>query len=439
MPAWAVAATILGAIGAVVTIAWCAWVAVRAFRHRHDPPLATKPDIDAVSEQIKVLEEQVSHPPEYLDGLPEAVNDTLRAAYQEARVLQLEGYQAQNAERHREAVEQFTRALPLAETDSQRAALHIVRGNSLDSIGDWSAAMDDYQAALRLSQDISPPEEANSARAAALGDLGLVYRRRGDLEQAEELQKQCLEINRRINNRSGEATAANNLGNVYADRGCLERAEEQYKQALEAYRRIREPLGQARALGNLGNVYSLRGDLKRAEEHYSQVLEICRPIDDRMDQANAFGNLGNVYYLRGDLKQAEEHYRQALELFRRISNPLGEAKQLGNLGGIYARRGDLDRAEEHQKQALGMFRRIEDPLGQANQLASLSLLAEQRGRPEEARRLLREALALYERMGAGGEGPDTVRAALRRLEEAGGEEKPRHRARKQKDQEPPAG
>jgi hypothetical protein len=42
-------------------------------------------------------------------------------------------------------------------------------------------------------------------------------------------------------------------------------------------------------------------------------------------------------------------------------------------------------------------------------------------------------------MGAGGEGPDTVRAALRRLEEAGEEKKPRRPARKQKDQEPPAG
>jgi hypothetical protein len=37
--------------------------------------------------------------------------------------------------------------------------------------------------------------------------------------------------------------------------------------------------------------------------------------------------------------------------------------------------------------------------------------------PDEARRLLTEALALYERIGAGGEGPDKVRAALRRLEE----------------------
>jgi hypothetical protein len=86
-----------------------------------------------------------------------------------------------------------------------------------------------------------------------------------------------------------------------------------------------------------------------------------------------------------------------------------------------------------------MDRRIGRRLGQAIALRNLGLLAQVRGDHKEARRHLTEALALYERMGAGGEGPDKVRAALRRLEEAGGEEKPRRRARKRKDKEPPAG
>jgi tetratricopeptide (TPR) repeat protein len=195
---------------------------------------------------------------------------------------------------------------------------------------------------------------------------------------------------------------------------------------------------------HIGISHYLSGRLVQAEGSYTQALRLFRVAADELGEAVALGNLGLVYYQRDDLDRAEEHHKQALEIDRRIDNPLGQAQDLGNLGNVYADRGDLDRgdldrAEEHYKKALEIFRRIDNPLGQANQLGNLGILAMQRGRPEEARRLLTEALALYERIGAGGQGPDTVRAALRRLEEAGGEEKPRRRTHKQKDQEPPAG
>jgi tetratricopeptide (TPR) repeat protein len=125
-----------------------------------------------------------------------------------------------------------------------------------------------------------------------------------------------------------------------------------------------------------------------------------------------------------------------------MDNPLGQANQLGNLGNVYRERGDLKRAEENYRKSLGIDRRIGHRLGEAIALRNLGLLAGEQGRAEEARGLLREALSLYERMGAGGEGPDKVRVSLRRLEEAGGQEKPR-RARKRRsgssDPDKPAG
>jgi tetratricopeptide (TPR) repeat protein len=354
---------------------------------------------------IERLEEKVDRLTEYLDGLPTASNKVLRAAYEEARRLQLEGYHAQRADKHREAIERFTRALALAETDSQRAALHILRGNSLHSVGDWSAATDDFKTALGLSKRISPAEEGDRAGAAALGSLGLVY----------------------------------------ADRGDLERAERYGREALQAYRRMDDPLGVADALGNLGNIYRKRGELCRAEEQYRQILDIHQQFPDPRSEASALTALGNVCLLRGRLEKAqehynraEEHYSRALNICRRIDYPLGQAYALMGLGSVQSDSEHPDGAEERYKQALEISRRIGYPLGRANALCNLGLLAARRGHREQARRLLAEALALYERMGAGGEGPDTVRAALRRLGEAG-EEKPRRRARKRKDQEPPAG
>jgi tetratricopeptide (TPR) repeat protein len=168
---------------------------------------------------------------------------------------------------------------------------------------------------------------------------------------------------------------------------------------------------------HIGISHYLSGRLVQADGGYAEALRFFRAAADDEGQAAALGNLGLVYADRGDLDRAEEHHKQALEIHRRIDNPLGQANQLGNLGNVYACRGDLDGAEEHHKQALEIHRRIDNPLGQAADLGNLGLLAERRRRIEEARRLLTEALALYERIGAAGEGPDVVRAALRGLEE----------------------
>ena len=312
----------------------------------------------------------------YVDGLPQAKDPALRAAFEEGRRLQDEGYEAQNAHKHREAIDRFTRALELAENDSQRAALRILRGNSYASISEYGEAEADYQETLKLGKNISPTEDAAQARAAALGNLGTVYADRGELDKAEEHHKQALEIDRETGNRLGEA----------AD------------------------------LNNLGTVYSRRGDLDIGEEHHKKALEIAREIGDREGEAITLGNLGVDYLQRGDLDKAEEHLKQALGIQRDIGDRLGEARQLSNLGGVYHHRGDLEKAEEHVKEALDIQREIGNRLNQADALANLGIVYRNRGQPKEARDHLQQAQAIYQEIGAGGPNVEIVRQALEELE-----------------------
>ena len=169
---------------------------------------------------------------------------------------------------------------------------------------------------------------------------------------------------------------------------------------------------------HIGVSHYLSRRLPQAEGSSTEALRLFRAAADEEGQATALGNLGVVYAMGGDPDRAEEHLQQAVQIFRRIDSPSGEAWALTILGLIYlAWRRDLDKAQHHQQQAFELSRRIDNVGGQALALTGLGLVAGQRGRPEEA-------LALYERLGAGGEAPDAVRAALRRLEAAGGEEKP---------------
>ena len=369
--------------GTITIIVELVWKPIRGLLHRHHPHLATTRDTDAIAQQIRELEEKVTHPSEYVDGLPEALNQKLRAAYQEARILQLEGYQAQSAEKHQDAIELFTRALALAETDSQRAALHVLRGNSHYYISDYASAQADHQETLKLVERISPAEDAAQARAVALGNLGLVYANRGELKKAEEHHRKALGIHRETGNRRGEAQVLGNLGTVYGRRaspGDLNKAEECFRQALEIHRGIGYRLGEAHQLGNLGNVYLSRGDLAEAEKHYQETLAIHREIGYRLGEAQDLGNLGNVYLQRGgpgDVDKAEEHFKLALDMHREISNRMGEALQMTNLGLVYVQRRDTKKAREY----------------------------------------LQQAQAIYQQIGTGGEGPENVRGALEHIAE----------------------
>jgi len=344
----------------------------RLFGHKSAP--VTKRDFEQLVEQFGGRFDRLA---EYLpDGLAQDKDPIFHAAFEEGQRLQEEGDQAQDAHKHQEAIDRFTRALRLAKDDSQRAALHNLRGNSYVSISQYDNAKADYEETLKLSEGIPERQNALRARAAAVGNLGNVYRHRGDLQKAEERYRQALETDRGIGNRPGQATHLGNLGIIYAQRAELDKAAEHFEGALAADREIGNRPGEARHLNNLGLVYADCGDLDKAEEHFQQALKIDREIGNRLGEASALGNLGSVYYQRDDLEKAEEHLKQALEIAREIGDRLGEANRLGNLGLLYRYRGDTKSAREY----------------------------------------LQQAQALYLEIGAGGEGLENVRRWLEELE-----------------------
>ena len=452
-----VVALVLGLLASGIAIYTFGWpLFERYVLYRPVPAPATKADTDAIAQQMEDIQGTVTRLAQYLDGLPEAKNPVLRAAFEEGRLLQQEGEQAQSAQKYNEAIQRFTRALPLAETDAQRAALHVLRGNSYFSISDYQKAQVDYEETLNLYDHILPPQEAEKVRATALGNLGNVYRRLGKLDEAEQHYEQALKIDREIDNRlgeadqlgslgdtrryrgdlgqaeyhlqkalaihkdlgdrSGEAQDLTSLGNVYLPRGGLDRAEEHYRKALEIHREIGNRRGEATALGNLGDVYRRRGELNKAEEHHKKALKIDREIGNRLGEANQVGHLGHVYRLRGNLGKAEEKYKKALGMYTEIGYRRGEAYLLYNLGIVYADRNQLDKAQEHYRKALDIHMKMGNRLGQASALGKMGILYVQHGDREEARNCLQQAQAIYQETGAGGEEPGNVRRALEELE-----------------------
>ena len=69
--------------------------------------------------------------------------------------------------------------------------------------------------------------------AIAYGNLGLIYRTRGELDKAEEMFRKGLKIDEKIGRLEGMASDYGNLGLIYRTRGELDKAEEMIRKSLK--------------------------------------------------------------------------------------------------------------------------------------------------------------------------------------------------------------
>jgi tetratricopeptide (TPR) repeat protein len=262
-------------------------------------------------------------------------------------------------------------------------------------LGDLDGAEKLFRESLEINRKLGRLE----GQAIQLGKLGLIARTRGDLDGAEKLLRESLEINRKLGRLEGQASNLGNLGSIAQTRGDLDGAEKLHRESLEIHRKLGRLEGQAYQLANLGLIALTRGDLDGAEKLLRESLEIDRKLGRLEGQANQLGNLGVIARTRGDLDGAEKLLRESLEIDRKLGRLYGQASSLGNLGLIAMTRGGLHSAEKLLSEALEIFIKLGILEGQAIQLGNLGSIAEQRGHIAEVRQLWTQSRDLYSRIG----------------------------------------
>jgi tetratricopeptide (TPR) repeat protein len=90
--------------------------------------------------------------------------------------------------------------------------------------------------------------------------------------------RRALNLATGIGNKEQEAAAIGNLGSIYRTRGELDRAEDMYKRFLELATELGSKDGQAKANGNLGSLYQQKGDTSRACAYWVKARDLFREI-----------------------------------------------------------------------------------------------------------------------------------------------------------------
>lgn len=278
-----------------------------------------------------------------------AIAQHLREAGREAEAAEwfrLAGAHARSLYANAEALAHFREALGLGHDDP--GALHEEIGDLLTLGGDYSAALESYEAAAALAPPerlasiahrtglvhhrrgewelaessfaealAALPEGATALEARLLADRSLTAHRLGDGE-AQALAERSLQLADTAGDRRAQAQAHNILGILASGRGEHAEATSQLERSLALASVEGDPSARAAALNNLALALRAEGELDRALVLTEEALALCAAVGDRHREAALANNLADLLNASGRREEAMDHLKAAVAIFAEI-------------------------------------------------------------------------------------------------------------------------
>ena len=184
--------------------------------------------------------------------------------------------------------------------------------------------------------------------------------------------------------------------------GDLDRAETLLEQSIQLYRQLADTLQLATALRRLGWVAHQKGLTTEAYQHYEQALALFKELDNKQGITNIMLNMAYLVQTQGDYKQASVLLEEVVTRQRAISNKTGLFSALYQLAQV------LFGAEEYPPiprirallhEGLHIAREMGDKRGVSSMHGLLGWVALSQGNLAEARVLLEDCLQFYKEGG----------------------------------------
>ena len=291
-----------------------------------------------------------------------------------------------------------------------------------------------------LSLDAKRAQNDRHGMATTLANLAAAYFQEDELETAEEMYLQSLEIFREMGDQRGEGQSLLGLAGVRVEKGELKEAMQHFQDCLTAgdgagrlpghdssfawpgqwslfglvYGKRQRPAmfrywmpfapwatsgAVAAVLCSWGNLQADLGEWDHALENYQESLAILERLGDDYSMAVAKNNLANICYRRGDWTEALENYRQSQEGFAKEGDDKSQASVLSNMASLCYKRGEWSRALECYQESLDLFERLEDMAGAAQVLGNLGNFYHRRGERSLAKEHFLRGLEILKRLG----------------------------------------
>jgi CHAT domain-containing protein len=261
--------------------------------------------------------------------------------------------------------------------------------------GQFSQALATYQQALETATSLNNRQLISLV----LNNMGSVYRSQGRYPEALKATQESLALAQQIDDRFAQVNRLSNLATNYVDLDNFSQATQCLQQALELARSLGTKGLESTILNNLADAAVGRGDLDGAVKLQQQALDLSQATGSLSQQATNRAGLASIYSVKAEYAKVMEQYNQALALYRQTGERKDEAEVLNSIGDFYNTIGQYSQALEYYNQALKISADIHAPSLEASIQASIGNLFLYQKRYSEATPYYQQALTIYQTLG----------------------------------------
>ncbi len=174
---------------------------------------------------------------------------------------------------------------------------------------DYDEAIANFYKAIEISDKNG---ELSIKDAGILGNIGVIYKKQGNLQKALNVQLEALAVFKNNNDSMGISVTLTNMGEVFRIQKQFDKALASYEQSAEIKLTIGHQSGLGIVYNNMGLCYSEKGDFKKAEQFLNKAYGIEKEIGNKVRISETELDLANHYYLSKEYAKSIKYAEQAV-------------------------------------------------------------------------------------------------------------------------------
>lgn len=212
-----------------------------------------------------------------------------------------------------------------------------------------------------------------------------------DPNKAERYGKEAVKISKELKNDSLLAQSHNDLGTLYLRIGQYEEALKYYAEAVNIRTLLKDTMGTAAVFSKMAVIEELRANYSNALDINLKVLKLYEGVGtDKFAIATVNGNICVILGNMGQVDKALKFNDKAFEISKELNNPQLYATTLVNYANLYRKKEELDKSLTHYKEALPLFEEL-------NNINSVAVVLNNMASIYEIKNQLDSALTLFEK------------------------------------------
>ena len=227
--------------------------------------------------------------------------------------------------------------------------------------GEWMYDQQQYEQAEAYALKALPLcHVGNDFKADCLNLLGLIYVRMGDVKNAANYAKQCLEIDMRSGDDDRISSSMNTVAGIYMAGYQAKEAEQYILGALEHANKVDNPARKAVLLGMASEIYHTLGQDEKALTYAEQAIETEEKLGRTPKLMIRLSQKGSALLGLHRYKEAEDIYRQIAPEMKAMGDYHSYAIALNRLGMSLLCQERQQEAIPYYREAAGLFSKMGD-------------------------------------------------------------------------------